>query len=67
VPAFRDRILPVDAAVVVRAAGFHMPGPAPFRDGLIGATALVHGLTTVTRNVRDFERFDGLAVINPWT
>ena len=66
VPAFSRRIVPVDAPVVLRAAGLHVPDPAPFRDALIGATAIVHGLTVVTRNVRDFERFDGLAVVNPW-
>ena len=34
---------------------------------LIGATALVHGMTVVTRNTRDFDRFEGLDVLNPWT
>lgn len=64
--AFAERILPVDEAVAGRAAGLHVPDPAPFRDALIGATALVHGMTVATRNVRDFERFAGLVVINPW-
>ena len=45
----------------------HVPDPAPFRDALIGATGLVHGLTVVTRDVGDFARFDGLPVLNPWT
>ncbi len=67
VPAFVDRILPVDVAVVLRAAALHVPDPAPFRDALIGATGLVHGLTVVTRNVGDFARFDELPVLNPWT
>ena len=66
-PAFADRILPVDTAIARRAAALHVPGPAPFRDGLIGATALVHELTVVTRNLGDFERFDNLGIINPWT
>ena len=66
-PAFADRILPVDTAIARRAAALHVPDPAPFRDGLIGATALVHELTVVTRNLRDFERFDNLGIINPWT
>ena len=66
VPAFEGRIVPVDVPVVVRAAGLHVPDPAPFRDALIGATAMVHGLTVVTRNVGDFERFEGLGVVNPW-
>lgn len=66
VPAFSGRIVPVDVSVVLRAASLHVPDPAPFRDALIGATAIVHGLAVVTRNARDFERFDGLDVVNPW-
>jgi toxin FitB len=65
-PAFAERVLTIDAAVAQRSAALHVPNPAPFRDALIGATALVHGMSVVTRNVRDFERFDGLDVINPW-
>ncbi len=64
--AFADRVLVVDRAVARRAAALHVPDPAPFRDALIGATALEHRMTVITRNVKDFERFDGLAVINPW-
>lgn len=67
VPAFSERIVPVDASIVVRAASLHVPDPAPFRDALIGATALVHRLSVITRNVGDFERFDDLDVVNPWT
>lgn len=63
--AFRSRTLPVDAAVARRAAGLQVPDPVPERDGFIAATALVHDLTVVTRNVRDFER-TGVRVINPW-
>ena len=37
----------------------------PVIDSLIAATAIVHGLTVVTRNVEDFERC-GAACINPW-
>ena len=65
--AFVDRVLPVDEAVARRAAALHVPDPAPFRDALIGATALVGGMAVVTRNVKDFERFEGIDVLNPWT
>ena len=61
-----NRVLPVDEAVARRAAALHVPDPAPFRDALIGATALVEGMTVVTRNVRDFERFEGIELVNPW-
>lgn len=64
--AFADRVLPVNEAVARRAAALHVPDPAPFRDALIGATALVEGMTIVTRNVRDFERFEDIELVNPW-
>ena len=64
--AFDRRILAVDEIVAKRAASLHVPDPAPFRDALIGATALVHGMTVVTRNARDFERFERLDVLDPW-
>ena len=54
-PAFTGRILTVDTAVVLRSARLHVPDLRPVRDGLIAATALVHGMTVVTRNVADFE------------
>ncbi len=65
--AFRDRFLPVTSAVAREAAALHIPDPAPFRDALIAATALHHDMAVVTRNVRDFERFAGLEVHNPWS
>ncbi|HWL43835.1 MAG TPA: type II toxin-antitoxin system VapC family toxin [Ilumatobacter sp.] len=64
--AFADRVLPVDIDVARAAAQLHVPNPAPYRDALIGATALVHGMTVVTRNVGDFARFDRPVVVNPW-
>jgi toxin FitB len=64
-PAFADRILPVDTPVARCSAALHVPDPRPVRDALIAATALVHGLTLVTRNVADFE-LAGLRVIDPW-
>lgn len=64
-PAFAGRILPVDTAVAQRSAMLHVPDPRPIRDGLIAATALVHGMTVVTRNVADFEPC-GVRLLNPW-
>lgn len=56
----------MDEVVARRAATLRVPDPAPFRDVLIAATAMVHGLSVVTRNVRDFQRFGSLEVIDPW-
>ena len=64
-PAFDGRVLPIDSAVAQRSARLHVPDPRPVRDGLIAATALVHGMTVVTRNVADFEPM-GVALLNPW-
>lgn len=64
--AFANRILAVDELVARRAAALHVPDPAPFRDALIGATALVHRMAVVTRNVKDFERFDEVDLVDPW-
>lgn len=64
-PAFTGRVLTVDTAVALRSARLHVPDPRPVRDGLIAATALVHGMTVVTRNVADFEP-TGVPTLNPW-
>lgn len=64
-PAFDGRMIPVDTAVARRSATMHVPDPRPIRDSLIAATALVHGLSVVTRNVSDFVPM-GPEVIDPW-
>lgn len=64
-PRYGNRILPVDDRTAALAASFHVPDPAPFADSLIAATAIIHAMTIVTRNVRDFE-FPSVAVLNPW-
>jgi predicted nucleic acid-binding protein len=64
-PRFEGRILAVDTAVAQRCARLHVPDPRAERDALIAATAMVHGLTVVTRNVADFE-LAGVALFNPW-
>ena len=64
-PEFSGRTLPVDTAVAQRCARLHVPDRRGERDALIAATALVHGMTMVTRNVADFKP-TGVAIINPW-
>jgi predicted nucleic acid-binding protein len=65
-------VLPIDTRVARAAAALHVPDPAPDpapargRDARIAATALVHGLRLATRNVRDFLRFPGIDVHDPW-
>ncbi len=66
---FAGRILPLDTAALhvwaQLAASAELARQAlPVMDGLIMATAQCHGLTVVTRNVQDFERYP--QVLNPW-
>lgn len=62
---FGTRTLVIDEAVALHCARLHVPNPAPPHDALIAATALVHGLTLVTRNTADFAGL-GVTLLNPW-
>ena len=65
IPAFAGRVLSIDSQVARRCARLHVPDRGNECDALIAATALVHDMTIVTRNAKDFT-FDGITVINPW-
>lgn len=64
-PGFVGRVLAMDSAVAEACAVLNVPDPVSERDGWIAATALVHSLTVVTRNVADFEA-TGVRMVNPW-
>jgi predicted nucleic acid-binding protein len=64
-PAFSDRIIMVDTAVAQCCAKLHVPDPRSDRDAMLAATAIVHGMTMVTRNVDDFKP-TGVEILNPW-
>jgi len=64
-PEFSGRTLPIDTAVAQRCARLHVPDKRGERDALIAATALVHGMAVVTRNVPDFQP-TGVPIVNPW-
>ena len=65
IPDYAERILPVDFEIAKRCAALHVPDPFSYRDSLIAATALVHDMTVVTRNVSHFARA-GVRILNPW-
>jgi predicted nucleic acid-binding protein len=65
VASHRDRILPVDETVAEEWGRLSVPDPVPVVDGLMAATARVHGLTLATRNVRDVAR-TGVPCVNPF-
>jgi hypothetical protein len=61
-PAFDGRIIAIDDAVV--RSWSHL-GYSDFRDGILAATALQHGLIVATRNVGHF-RMGKLKTVDPW-
>jgi predicted nucleic acid-binding protein len=63
--AHSDRILPVTQEIAEQWGRLNVPDPLPVVDGLLAATASVHSLTLVTRNVKDVER-TGIRWINPF-
>jgi predicted nucleic acid-binding protein len=62
---FVDRLLPVTEAIALEWGRLNAGAPLPAVDGLLAATALVHHLTLVTRNVQDVAR-TGVRVLNPF-
>ncbi len=61
-----DRVLPVDEPVAEAWALLGLPNPLPLIDGLLAATAKVHGLRLVTRNIVDFAS-TGVSVLDPFS
>lgn len=61
-----DRILSIDEAVAEEWGHLGVPDPIPVIDGLMAATARIHGLTFATRNQRDVMR-TGVPCINPFS
>ncbi|KKB11651.1 hypothetical protein VE25_11730 [Devosia geojensis] len=59
------RTLTITAEIAHRWGEITSDRTRPVVDSLIAATAIVHGLTVVTRNVRDYQTL-GIPVINPW-
>lgn len=66
VERYASRVIPIDAVVAEQWGRLNVPDPLSAVDGLLAATALVHDLTLVTRNVRDVKR-TGVRVLDPFT
>jgi len=64
--AYSERVLPVDAATADEWGRLDARGTLPVVDGLLAATARVHDLTLVTRNVKDVVR-TGIDMLDPFT
>lgn len=64
--SYSDRILPIDLVVAEEWGRMSVKRPVPTIDSLLAATAKVHGLMLVTRNIADVADL-GVAVLNPFT
>lgn len=62
---YEGRLLPVDTTVADAWGRLHSIRPVPVADGLLAATAKVHSLTLVTRNIQHFRGL-GIGVVNPF-
>ncbi|MEA2496492.1 MAG: toxin FitB [Thermoleophilaceae bacterium] len=62
---FADRIVPIDARIAEECGRLNAAAPRNTVDSLIAATARIHDLTLVTRNIGDFEAC-GVPLFNPW-
>ena len=62
---FADRLVPIDAAIASTWGGLNAARTLPTIDSLLAATAIVKGLTLVTRNVKDVAG-TGVSILNPW-
>jgi len=63
---FSSHIIGIDAEIAATWGKMNARRTFPVIDSLLAATARVHGLTLVTRNVGDIED-SGVARLNPWT
>jgi predicted nucleic acid-binding protein len=65
---FSGRVLPVDAVVADRWGRLQAQArrPLPAINSLLAATAMAHGLTLITRNLKDFQ-YTGLQLLSPWS
>jgi predicted nucleic acid-binding protein len=64
-PAFEKRIIPINSKISHTAAQLTLLPSRDLPNLLIAATALVHDLTVVTRNVKHFQD-TGVKILNPW-
>ncbi|MCJ8521626.1 putative nucleic acid-binding protein [Pseudorhizobium tarimense] len=64
-PEFAQRIIAIDEAIATRCAHLHIPDRRNEADATIAATAVVHGLVVVTRNIQDFQG-TGVILVDPW-
>ena len=59
-------VLELERPIKLRTADIRKQLKIKLPDAIIAATALVYGLTLISRNTKDFEHISGLFTVNPW-
>ena len=59
-------VIELGQSIKIRTADIRRAHHIKLPDAIIAATAIVYGLTIISRNVGDFKKIDGLVCINPW-
>jgi predicted nucleic acid-binding protein len=60
-------VLPINEVIVEKTITIRQAKKIALGDAIIAATALVHNLVLISRNLSDFENIEGLRVIDPYT
>lgn len=59
-------VIELEQPIKIKTAEIRKANRIKLPDAIIAATALVYGLTIISRNIDDFKNIDGLVCINPW-
>ena len=59
-------VIELEQPIKIKTAEIRKANRIKLPDAIIAATALVYGLTIISRNIDDFKNIEGLACINPW-
>ena len=60
------QVIELEQAIKIKTAEIRKAHRIKLPDAIIAATALVHGLTLISRNTEDFKNITGLSILNPW-
>jgi predicted nucleic acid-binding protein len=60
------QVIELEQAIKLKTAEIRKAHRIKLPDAIIAATALVHGLTLISRNTEDFKNITGLSMLNPW-
>ena len=61
-----SEVFALEEPIILKAIEIRKTHKTKLPDAIIAATALVNELTIITRNTKDFEKIEGLGILNPY-